>query len=346
MVRTCLWSLRLPAAFFALSCSSSEPAAPAAPELPACPPDGATAPTELRCTGLFSDWKTKKLAVEASPFKPGAELWSDGAEKLRYALIPKGTKIDTTNPDDWVFPVGTKTWKEFRVGGKRIETRFYWKVSASQWAWATYLWSPDESRAERDDKGKPEAANNYDVPSVESCDKCHAGAKDKVLGIQALLTSLPEAQGLTLAKLKADGLLSADVTVPPIPEDATGKARAALTYLHVNCGAACHDSASYSPGLQSGLFMKLNMAELALGKVSELGAYKTTVGREVFGNAYFEYKAKGFLRIKPGVAAESLLPELAKVRGPQIQMPPVGSRQPDPAGRGLVEAWINALPPN
>src|SRR4051812_46983589 len=115
--------------FFEGCSSSGEKAA----ELPACPPDAGTAPLELRCTGLYSDWTSRAVASEAMAYKPGIELWSDGAEKQRWFSLPKGTKIDTSDPDEWQFPVGTKTWKEFKHGGKRIETRFYWKVSASQW---------------------------------------------------------------------------------------------------------------------------------------------------------------------------------------------------------------------
>lgn len=36
--------------------------------------------------------------------------------------VPPGTKIDTRDIDHWVFPVGTKTWKEFRVDRKLVET--------------------------------------------------------------------------------------------------------------------------------------------------------------------------------------------------------------------------------
>ncbi len=328
---------------FALSCSSSSKT-PDAPALPACPPAEATAPNELRCTGLYADWTAKTLAPDAMPFKPGVELWSDGADKHRWIYLPPGSKIDTSDPDEWKFPVGTKTWKEFRVNGRRVETRFYMKTSADQWAWTTYLWSNDETKADRLDTGKPNAEGTYEVPKVDSCDQCHRGRKDKVLGVEAVALALPNAEGLTLAKLKSDGRLSNDVTVPAIPEDATGKAKAALAYLHINCGAACHANEPHSPGLQSHLYMRLDLKELALGKVEELSTYKTAVNAKIEGNAYFEYTSRNFLRIKPGVSAESLIPALAAVRDKPTQMPPVGSHQADPVGRGLVEAWIDAMP--
>ena len=66
-------------------------------------------------------------------FVAGANLSDlDGAELGRYLLLPRGTTIDTSVMDQWVFPVGTKSWIEFRVGGKLVETRFLWKQGAEQ----------------------------------------------------------------------------------------------------------------------------------------------------------------------------------------------------------------------
>jgi len=60
-------------------------------------------------------------------YKPALELWADGATKQRFISIPAGIKIDTSSFDEWVFPNGTKVWKEFRLDGKRVETRLYEK---------------------------------------------------------------------------------------------------------------------------------------------------------------------------------------------------------------------------
>jgi len=328
----------------AVACSSEEDPKKE-PELPACPDDKTTAPAELRCTGLYANWSKKTVAADVTLYKPGLELWSDGAEKSRYFSIPKGTKIDTSNSDDWPFPVGTKTWKEFRVDGKKIETRLYWKVSDTQWVWTTYRWLPDESRADRLDTGRANAQGDYEIPTTQTCDQCHRGRKDKLLGIEAVALSQPDAQGLTLAKLKADGMLSTDVAATVIPEDATGKAKAALGYLHMNCGVSCHDSASHSPGVQSGLFFKLRTAELATGSVTELSAFKTSVDQPIVGNQYFDYTSKGFLRIKRGDANTSLVHELAKQRATSIQMPPIATHKADFDGLARIEGWIRALPP-
>src|SRR5690349_17488013 len=65
-------------------------------------------PHDLACTGLYSDWTEKTLAGDAVPFSPRYPAWSDGMEKSRYLALPTGTSIDTSDPNEWQFPVGTR----------------------------------------------------------------------------------------------------------------------------------------------------------------------------------------------------------------------------------------------
>src|SRR4051812_32762302 len=58
-----------------------------------CGPDAGHA-NELACTGLYSDWGSRTIASNVHEFKPGFELWSDGASKRRWLYLPAGTKID------------------------------------------------------------------------------------------------------------------------------------------------------------------------------------------------------------------------------------------------------------
>ena len=97
-----------------------------------CPEDGAV-PDDLRCTGLYTDWSAKALAPSVQPYTPAFTLYSDGASKARWISLPAGGQIVTSDLDNWVFPVGTKIWKEFSVGGVRVETRLAWKTDA-QWS--------------------------------------------------------------------------------------------------------------------------------------------------------------------------------------------------------------------
>lgn len=91
-------------------------------------PEGAVLPADLRCTGLYGDWEARTLACGVHAYVPAFELWSDGAEKERYMALPAGARIDMSDPDDFIYPVGTRFWKTFYVGpeGQQHlgETRF------------------------------------------------------------------------------------------------------------------------------------------------------------------------------------------------------------------------------
>ena len=107
----------------------------------------AVPPASIECTGLYADLATKQLAPGVRSYAPAVPLWSDGAEKERWISLPPGTQIYAGDPSEWVFPVGTKVWKQFRRDGKRIETRLFQKTQPGYWVRTTYAWSDDESAA-------------------------------------------------------------------------------------------------------------------------------------------------------------------------------------------------------
>jgi hypothetical protein len=71
------------------------------------------APSRLADTGLYMGPGTHVLARGVRTWTPQYPLWSDGASKRRWILLPPGRSIDASDPDAWVFPVGTRLWKEF-----------------------------------------------------------------------------------------------------------------------------------------------------------------------------------------------------------------------------------------
>ncbi|HEX2198374.1 MAG TPA: hypothetical protein VHG88_07120, partial [Burkholderiales bacterium] len=73
-------------------------------------------PERLADTGLD--------AGQALPFAPQYPLWSDGTAKRRWLYLPPGSAIDAARAGAWDFPAGTKAWKEFSYGARRIETRY------------------------------------------------------------------------------------------------------------------------------------------------------------------------------------------------------------------------------
>ncbi|MEO9142743.1 MAG: hypothetical protein ABI332_10740, partial [Polyangiaceae bacterium] len=229
--------------------ADSGPPKDAAPPADAGPCGSGDAPDDLACTGLYSDFAAKTVAADNKPYKPGAVLWSDGAEKQRWIYLPPGTKIDTSDMDQWRFPVGTKLWKEFAFGGKRIETRYYVKTgvatldgSPGDWTWATYQWSDDQTSAHQVTDGVADAGpNGYSIPSHADCTECHNGSvNDRPLGFEAFGLGMPGATGETLAALQTEGRLSVSPpsTTVNVPDDGKGS-KDALPYLHMNCGVSC-----------------------------------------------------------------------------------------------------------
>ena len=326
-----------------------------------CDPD-AESPSDLACTGLYADWTTKTIAPAVMPYTPSYVLWSDGAEKSRWIYLPEGSSIDTSDMDDWTFPVGTKVWKEFRwpeadaaptyagvPAGQRIETRLLWKRPGG-WDVLIYRWSDNESTATLFLGGAMGVAGTtYEIPGVNECYDCHQGRQDFLLGFDLIGIGAPGAQGVTLAALADAGRL----TVPPpatsitIPEDKTGLSVSPLGFLHVNCGVTCHNSNCNAEAAGTEVYFKLLADQLypegGTAKVTGLDTYKTTV------NVTSTLMPNGmtWVIIDPGNADASLLPHVTLARDPDAggfkPMPPLVSHIPDPVDVAKVEAWINAL---
>jgi hypothetical protein len=270
-------------------------------------------------------------------------LWADGAKKRRFIRLPPGTTIDTRDMDEWVFPVGTKLWKEFSLAGRKIETRYLEKRSDGTWLRTTYAWSDDESHATEVTEGAHDVrGTGYDIPSQTECSVCHAGALDGVLGFEAIGLSSPGATGLTMQELIGRGLLSSPpakpLVVPGAPLDV-----AALGWLHANCGNACHNRTENSAAGWTGLHMRLTIDGLA--SVKDTDTFKTAVG---IASSFQPSPKTSLLRIAPGDPADSAIPFRDGARAAQgspvgWQMPPIATNVPDVADVDTVKAWIRSL---
>jgi hypothetical protein len=335
------------AAATALACSSSKDTTPADPP-PDCTEHDGTPPVDLQCSGLYSDWKTKTLSPDVKEFSPAIELFVDGAEKTRWLYLPPGSKIDTSDMDEWKFPAGTKVWKEFRLNGKKIETRLFYKQPSGRWVWGAYVWNDDLSKAPFSRDGKKDVVGTYEIPDAQGCDKCHRGRAEKLLGVEAVSLGLAGAKGVTLASLASEGRLTAPPakTALAIPEDSTGKAGPALGWLHTQCGVSCHNRNPFAEGTKTSLFLRLQASQL-LGttKTTDLDAYKTTANVPIDTPKYFSYQAQGFVRMKPGDPNHSLILAFAAMRDEPGAMPPLYTHIADQSGIEAAKAWIAALPP-
>lgn len=312
------------------------------------PADGL--PDDVFCTGLYKDRDPTKFADDVMPYTPGVTLWSDGAEKHRYLALPPSTTIDTSDLDVWNFPVGTKAWKEFRVGGVLIETRIFWKRGASNWASGTYIWDETGEAHLNTSKEPILLADGYEIPTAKDCGKCHHGGADKLLGVEAVALGLPTAEGATLSQLAADGLLSAPPprTTIELPMDVTGKSGAALGYLHANCGMPCHSTRGL--GDETELVLRLRAGEFwppDAGSdpppvdATQTDTYAATVN-QVPTTASVAQKFPDAKRITPGVHEMSLV-WLMPHRRDDYAMPPLVSHKVDEPGTQALSDWIDAL---
>jgi hypothetical protein len=308
----------------------------------------------LAQTGLYSDMATKTIAPQNLAYSPQYPLWSDGAGKNRWIYLPPGQAIDAQRVDDWVFPVGTKLWKEFSFG-KRVETRHLEKVADGVWTYATYVWNEDESDAVlAPDRGLP---NHYeiapgvrhDIPGVNDCKACHEGhGRDVVLGFNALELSpdrdpnAPNAEPFVPGMINLKTLLDEGrlahfprrfVNPPPVIAARTPRERAALGYLWANCGG-CHNSTD--PLASVGMFLRTPLDAKPGTAQSEL---QTVIGHK----SKFQIPglpADQSYRIFPGDPSKSAVVYRMGTRNPYRQMPPLGTKIVDRKALTLITLWI------
>ncbi|WP_437525436.1 hypothetical protein WME79_38405 [Sorangium sp. So ce726] len=320
-------------------------------------PEGAVLPGELRCTGLYGDWERRSLACGVMEYAPAYSLWADGAEKRRYAWIPPGEKVDVTDPDDFRYPVGTQFWKEFLItdgGGRKLgETRLMRRVAAG-WMYTTYVWDADATTAVQTNDGVTKLlGTEHTVPSREECKECHSGRRDFILGWDALMLG-EGATGLTRRDLVERGLVTwkdKDAGAPDplelsIPGDAVEKA--ALGYLHANCGVSCHNDSPRALAQESGFFTRLDHG--ALGSVLETPVWVTGLERAPSPNAPLSVLPPppgggSYVDLRPLDTERSLMLVRMRRRNEDAAMPRQGTTQVDAEGVALIERWVQQMTP-
>lgn len=316
---------------------------------------GQDAGTSVPCSnlpGLYQTGSCSVLAAGVMAYAPRFTLWTDGAEKERFIYLPAGTTIDGTDPDAWVFPMGTTLWKHFSYGGMRVETRMLRKVSngvgISAWEMRTFQWNDTQDDVTEITLGANNVlGTNHDIPAQVLCQTCHR-TKDTVLGFSAIqLAADAQTVGMPLTWLMSSGLLvnlpsgftAAEAAIPGTPTDV-----AALGYLHANCGH-CHLGVG---GVQETGNMRL-WVPVGLTTLQQTPTYLYTVGASGAGVPTVGWNP-GTLRVAPHSPGTSAVHMRMNVRDSQPyplalnQMPPLATEQIDTAGLALVDAWINSLP--
>jgi len=337
---------------FAGAFAAAAPAAPAAGGVI----DRTNPAPRLSETGLYSDAARKVVARQNLSFSPQYPLWTDGATKRRWIYLPPGTSIDASDPDAWVFPVGTKLWKEFSFG-RPVETRLIERLPDGSWRFLAYVWKADGSDAElapaRGLRGvalvDTASGARHDVPSRMDCGACHEGQPSPVLGFSALQLS-PDRDPLAphaAARVAGDvdlrllmdrglvrGLPASYRRTPPRIAAPTPRERAVLGYMHANCGH-CHNDRGPLAELGMNLSIRLAPAHGAFP-----GALLTAVGQASSYPLPGTIESGLYARIANGSPGESVLVQRMVSRQPAVQMPPLGTHVVDREALRLVMQWI------
>ena len=159
-------------------------------------------PRTLSETRAFRDLETLAPRPGLDPYEVNSPLWSDGAVKSRWILVPEGRSIGFEKAGSWTFPAGTVFVKHFEIvtdeslpdaPRRRLETRFLVRNAAGAAFGASYRWRPEGSDADllesatteeiaiRTEHG--ERKQTWSYPGPRDCLQCHTPAAGYVLGV-------------------------------------------------------------------------------------------------------------------------------------------------------------------
>jgi uncharacterized repeat protein (TIGR03806 family) len=324
-------------------------------------------PSTLSATGLFQN-PVSAMTPNAGmiPFGVNSPLWSDGAVKKRWIVLPGTARITFTATGEWTFPTGTILVKHFDLPindtnpsqTKRLETRVFYVDQAGGTSYgATYKWRADNSEAdlltnatapldevETITTATGTRTQTWSYPSRDNCLNCHNPAAGTVLGpkTRQLNGNYYYPSGTTDNQLRTWNYLRMFSTTlnetafagytklsPMSDANATLEQRV-RSYLDSNCGQ-CH-----RPGAPS-------------GRAAWDGRYDTALAST--GIIDGQVRADNLLGLAdprivyPMSSSNSMLLQRMETTG-AARMPQIASHVVDDEATVIVTAWINTLPPS
>jgi len=326
-------------------------------------------PLLLSQTGAFSNTPNMTPASGLIPYLPNTPLWSDGALKTRYMVLPNNggpitpaEQISFAPTGTWTFPAGTVFLKTFSMNTdlrnsniiRRLETRMLVRDINGQVYGVTYKWRPDNSDADLLSNSLTEnivitnatgsTTQTWYYPSPADCLTCHTPVANYVLGLSTRQLNNSQnypSTGITdneIRTLNRLGLLNPAINESAISNYEQLSALTNLTaslqqrvrsYLDANC-AQCHQ-----PG-GTGITFDAR--------------YDTPLTNQNIVN-YPASVSLGYDNARI-VAAEDVwrsvlydrINTLDSTNGTKIQMPPLARNVIDTNAVSVLAAWINSLP--
>ncbi|MBW2278734.1 MAG: hypothetical protein JRF63_14680 [Deltaproteobacteria bacterium] len=343
-----------------VGCGTEGPSGPALeprPEVQTCLPDvSAGMPALLSDTGCFTDLKTLEPGPDLIPYDVNSSLWTDGAFKPRYLVVPSPEQISIEEDGSWVFPEGSVLIKmfgfEFDAGdrGSRrvVETRFMVRRDG-RWDYSTYELNEEGTEGELLETrktveytllqdGQPRVIE-YLFPEEDDCITCHGAAINDVLGPKTgQLNRDRDYDGVLANQLVAMAeidLLALDVAeeIDPAAEPRMANPQKgegtlgerARAYLDANC-AHCHRPDGYANSGDHGLDLRYQVPLEETGICDPM--------------KYFEWA--GVPRLAPGNPEGSGILQRFLLLD-ELQMPSIGRSTIDPFGTSLLRDWIIQL---
>jgi uncharacterized repeat protein (TIGR03806 family) len=292
-------------------------------------------PALLSQTGCVEAGDVQTLVKGAIPYDVRVPFWSDGAAKQRWLAIPDGTHIELAADGDFVLPPGGVAIKQFSIGERPIETRFYVRWSDGSYGGYTYRWQKDgkDARLLTSSFNSEEGGLEWHYPSRAECERCHHGSAGGHIGIEAIqldfdftypgertANQLATLAHIDVLKLPGEGTPEPLVKVDDASLDLATRARA---YLHANC-AHCHRPRGTGRGAMD---MRFHGEEPGMCNQAPLEG---------------DLGIPGALIVAPGNVERSLL-HVRMARRDDKAMPPLASSLVDESGAALVKAWIESL---
>lgn len=300
-------------------------------------------PQDLAATGCFTPGNLREVVQGPIPYDLNSPLWSDGAAKRRWMVLPAGGKIAIGRNGHFDFPIGTMLIKSFELDGLMLETRFLVRHTDGEWAGYTYEWDAGGANSAKLHRSSASVRRigelRWVFPGRDNCLECHTKPAGRSLGPEVgqlnrdfvypngrRANQLATYQQIGLFETALGDLAKLTRFAQPAIASTGTVAERARAYLHANC-AHCHQ-----PGGTKENFFDLRVATpLDMTSTVQVSPIRGAFGLD---NSHL---------IAPGNPDNSMIYLRMGSLVADIRMPTIGSNKLDDVGLTLVKAWVKSL---